>query len=281
MSAPAEWLAGEVISLAMCWRLTRADGVVLGFTSHDRELSFEGVRYVSRPGMTPSAVRQSDRLQADSMEIEGVLAAPALTAHDLDTGRWRGARVELFALDWRQPDAGAVCLLRGVMGDVARGVAPGSQGGASYRVELHSGWKVLQERGPLRISPTCRAELGDARCGVDMEARRLDTAVVMQEGPRLALAEPLALPERYVLGWLRYLEGPLCGVDRRIVAADGAWVEVDEAHGATWAQQMRVRLTEGCDKRFATCGARFQNAAAFDGEPHVPGTDALLRYVVP
>lgn len=281
MSAPVDWLAGEVISLAMCWRLTRGDGVVLGFTSHDRELRFEGVSYLSRPGMTPSAVRQSDRLQADSMEIEGVLAAEALTAYDLDCGRWRGARVELFALDWRDPDAPPVRLLRGTMGDVARGLGRGAEAGGSYRVELHSGWKALEERAPLRISPTCRAELGDGRCGVDMEGRRLDVRTTRLDGTRLVLAEPVKSPERYAFGWVRFLDGPLCGLDRRIVAADGGGLELEDAPDAKGLPTGRVRLTEGCDRRFATCGRRFANAAAFDGEPHVPGTDALLRYAAP
>jgi hypothetical protein len=42
-----------------------------------------------------------------------------------------------------------------------------------------------------------------------------------------------------------------------------------------------VRLIPGCDKRFATCRDRFTNVHAFGGEPHVPGTDALLRYAQP
>jgi hypothetical protein len=44
---------------------------------------------------------------------------------------------------------------------------------------------------------------------------------------------------------------------------------------------MQVRLTPGCDKRLSTCAERFGNARMFGGEPHVPGTDALLRYAHP
>ncbi len=39
-----------------------------------------------------------------------------------------------------------------------------------------------------------------------------------------------------------------------------------------------VELTEGCDRRFETCVARFANAANFRGEPHLPGNDLLTRY---
>lgn len=34
----------------------------------------------------------------------------------------------------------------------------------------------------------------------------------------------------------------------------------------------------GCDKRIATCGAKFANVASFRGFPHIPGQDAVLRY---
>jgi hypothetical protein len=40
----------------------------------------------------------------------------------------------------------------------------------------------------------------------------------------------------------------------------------------------RVEIREGCDKSFATCSARFANAANFRGEPHVPGGDVLTRF---
>ncbi|HLL58748.1 MAG TPA: phage BR0599 family protein, partial [Allosphingosinicella sp.] len=39
-----------------------------------------------------------------------------------------------------------------------------------------------------------------------------------------------------------------------------------------------VEISEGCDKSFATCTARFANGANFRGEPHLPGMDLLTRY---
>ena len=34
----------------------------------------------------------------------------------------------------------------------------------------------------------------------------------------------------------------------------------------------------GCDKRIATCGAKFANTVNFRGFPNIPGQDAVLRY---
>jgi uncharacterized phage protein (TIGR02218 family) len=34
----------------------------------------------------------------------------------------------------------------------------------------------------------------------------------------------------------------------------------------------------GCDRRFATCKAKFNNVANFGGFPHIPGVDKILNY---
>src|SRR3546814_4034154 len=47
MAAP-DWLRAEVVTLAWCWRLARRDGVVIGFTSHDRDLVIGGLAYRDR-----------------------------------------------------------------------------------------------------------------------------------------------------------------------------------------------------------------------------------------
>lgn len=276
MSGLAETsLTAEVSTLALCWKLTRGDGLVLGFTGHDHDLVSEGVRYRARPGMTPSAVSHSMGLSADSMEAEGFLSSAGLTAEDLDNGRWAEARVELFACDWRDATAGRQLLMKGTLGSVSRA---GFEPGNLFRAELLSDLAALEMLEPLRLSPLCRAELGDGRCGVDMSARRLEVVAVAWSGSRLRLATASAEPERYAWGRVRWLSGPLTGMDRRVAALEGDELlleeplpDLPERHGRLW-------LWEGCDKRFATCCQRFRNGLAFDGEPHVPGTDALLRY---
>jgi hypothetical protein len=77
---------------------------------------------------------------------------------------------------------------------------------------------------------------------------------------------------------VRFLDGLLAGVDRRIAEVVGVEILLEEPVPDVDLSGMRVSVWQGCDKRFETCRSRFANAAAFDGEPHVPGTDALVRY---
>lgn len=268
-------LGGEATAVALCWRLTRGDGLVLGFTSHDRDIWLEGLVYRANPGMTPSAISQSATLRADSMEVEGALVASAVTSFDLEAGRWAGARVDLFACDWSLPGLGPVRLMTGEIGEVSRAFG---QAGGSFRVELLSQVARLERSGPMRLAPMCRAELGDGRCGVSMEGRRLELVALSCVGDSIQLSEPLSAPELFAGGRIRFVSGTLCGIDRRVESASDRELRIEEGVPEEAVARSRIWLWEGCDRRLATCAERFGNAPAFDGEPHLPGNDALLRY---
>ncbi|MDR4410684.1 DUF2163 domain-containing protein, partial [Bacillus anthracis] len=66
---------------------------------HDRDLVISGLAHRAAPGMTPSAIKRSAGLEADTMDITGALTSAATAEGDLLAGRWDGARVALFAVD--------------------------------------------------------------------------------------------------------------------------------------------------------------------------------------
>ena len=55
-------------------------------------------------------------------------------------------------------------------------------------------------------------------------------------------------------------------------------IELWQAMSENVATGDAVTLTAGCDKQFATCKAKFANAANFRGFPFMPGNDAVLSY---
>ena len=61
----------ELTTVAFCWRLVRADGAALGFTSHDRDLEIGGLSYLASPGMIPAAVERAVRLLTSTQTGEG------------------------------------------------------------------------------------------------------------------------------------------------------------------------------------------------------------------
>ena len=86
--------------IALTWRVERRDGVAIGLTSHDSDLVIDGFDYRAAPGMTPSAVKRSGDLNADTMDVTGARTGAAISEADLLAGRWDGARVVVRAVDW-------------------------------------------------------------------------------------------------------------------------------------------------------------------------------------
>ncbi|WP_426165814.1 DUF2163 domain-containing protein [Sandarakinorhabdus sp. DWP1-3-1] len=266
-------LAAELTALALCWRIVRPDGVALGFTTHDRPLAIGGMIYDSAPGMAPSAVASSDGLDIDTMDVAGALSADAITAADLAAGRFDGAAVELFLIDWQAPDEGRQLLARGTLGTIETGTGPDR----GFSATLRGPTAALASTRIESCSPECRAELGDRRCRVDMRGRWVRWVVLEGDGERVRFDGIDAVRAGdFIEGRVRVVSGDGAGIERRAIAADDDWLVLDEA--LMLAPGTAVALREGCDKRFVTCVERFANAANFRGEPHVPGGDVLTRF---
>jgi len=264
-------LDGELATIAVCWRVERRDGVAVGLTAHDRDLVVDGLVHHAAPGMTPSAIQRGSAFEADTMDVAGALSAAAIGARDLLAGRWDGARVTVFAVDWTDPGGAALALGGGEIGAVEL-----TESG--FTAELRGAGAALDRAVVEETSPECRAELGDARCRVAMAARRRFARVVAVAGRGVTLdtAEPVAG------GWgggvLRWFGGANGGLESAVVASAGASVTLQRAPAFAVAAGTLVELVEGCDKSLATCTTRFANAVNFRGEPYLPGIDLLTRY---
>ena len=145
-------------TLATCWKISRSDAAVLGFTDHDLTLSFAGVDFVPAQGLDGSEAPQKLGPQVDTSEVFGVLSSEAITEADIDAGLYDGAEVETWRVNWRDVSQ-RVLLRRASIGEIVR------EDGA-FRAELRSGQQALnQVRGRI-YSVYCDAVLGDARCTV-------------------------------------------------------------------------------------------------------------------
>ncbi len=268
----AAFLARPVTTIAFCWRLARRDGVTLGFTTHDRDLAIAGLIYRAAPGMLPSAVELSDGLTTDSMDVRGALTSDAITERDLVAGRWDGAAVTLFVVDWIDPAQDSLILATGELGAV-------SIAGDGFTAELKGPAAGLDRPVSEMTSPECRAELGDQRCRIALAPltrfARL-TAIIDDRIIRVDAAA--AVPNAYVYGQLRWITGENSGLTSMILRSTANQLTLREAPPFQPVSGTLIRMVEGCDRSFATCRNRFANSMNFRGEPHLPGNDLLTRY---
>ena len=264
------WLDAELATVALCWRVERRDGVAVGVTAHDRDLVVDALTYRAAPGMVPSAVVRAEGLEADTMDVAGALDVGAITSRDLLAGRWDGARVAVFAVDWTDV-ANRVALGEGTIGAVEM-----QDGG--FSAELSGASAALERAVVEETSAECRAELGDARCRVAMAGRRRFARVVSADGAAVVLDAVEAVPNSFGGGRLRWFGGANSGLESAVASSDGAVVQLRAPPAFAVQSGVLVEVIEGCDKTLATCRARFGNAANFRGEPFLPGIDLLTRY---
>lgn len=266
-----DFIEKALTTAALCWRLERRDGVAIGFTTHDRDLAIDGLVYRATPGMLPSSISLSDGFDTDTLDVKGALTSDAIRAADLNAGRWDGASVSIFMVDWEAPQGDRLAIARGELGEV-------TIDGDAFEAELKGPTALLDRPVVEHTSPDCRAALGDRRCRIDMAARTRLTRIAAIIDEDVFDVGEAASGNAYGYGTLRWIGGANCGLDSAILRSDGARLTLREPPPYAPVIGDLVELREGCDKRLATCAARFGNAANFRGEPHLPGIDLLTRY---
>ena len=263
-------------TLATCWRIERTDAVVLGFTDHDEALVFGGTTF--EPMLDGGEVTQKLGPQTDTSEVVGVLTSDAIAETAILLGRFDGASVETWRVNWRDVSQ-RLLQRRATIGEITR------EDGA-FRAELRSAQQALnQVRGRL-YQALCDAELGDARCGVDIEDSAFRAELTVAEvRDRFRIAVEGA--EAYAEGWFGFgtaawSSGERAELRDRVVSHQrlgGVDVFSFGAPVGDWVLAGDTLVaTAGCDRRLATCRERFANVPNFRGFPHVPGTDFVLRY---
>lgn len=264
------WFSQSLETVAVWWRIERCDGVTLGFTSHDRDLVFAGLRHKTAPGMVPSAVRRTATFEADSAEVTGALSHDAIGESDLSAGRFDGARVSMGLVDWETFETEP--LFTGTIGSVGRE-------GGQFSAELQSIKQMLTRQVVPRTSPTCRAEFCGKGCTLSAAQFRHEATIaeVSSDGQWVRFAG-LGNTERFGFGWQRPVDGPDAGIVIRIHAVEDGWLVLERPMSSEAGAGIRVMLQEGCDHTLATCSSRFGNAVNFQGEPFLPGNDLLTRY---
>ena len=275
--ALADHLDGGVTTLARCWKLTRRDGATFGFTDHDRDIAFAGTTFEARTGLEAAEASAELGFAVGGGEVSGALVSAGIREDDLAAGLYDDARVETWLVNWAEPEQ-RLMLDAGFIGEIRR--ADGAFV-AEVRGPMH---RLDEERGRL-YRATCSADLGDAKCRVDLSATAFSaTATVTRTDGALGLST--AGLGAYADGWftagkLTWASGANAGLAVEIKAhrAMGATAELD-----LWQRAPKpiaigdaFAVTAGCDKAFATCRDRFANVLNFRGFPHMPGNDFVLR----
>lgn len=262
--------------IARAWAISRRDGLVLGFTDHDGELTFAGIRFRPDAGLTAQAVVQGAGLSVDNTEAIGALSDGAIEERDIIAGRWDGAELRQWEVDWSDPTQYRL-IFRGHLGAVTRG-------GGAFKAELRGLSEPLNQPVGRVFHPRCSAILGDAACKVNMNRPGLsgEGVITSIEGGRFQLAGLAGFDDRWFeRGRLLVISGAAAEIgghikNDRATPNGGREVDLWTQTGIMPAVGDRVTLFAGCDKSVENCRLKFRNFPNFRGFPHLPLEDWLM-----
>ena len=275
----SEHIAGTVTTLCWCWKVTRNDGVVLGFTDHDRALSFAGVTFEAFSGFSATEIESSLGLSVDNLDVEGALSSSAITENDIAGGLYDDADIVLYRVNWQDLSQAEV-IKRGHIGEVTRG-------DIAFQAEFRGLAHKLNQTVGRTYQYGCDAALGDSRCGVDLESAAYKASgMVALVNDRVFQVSGLDgfADDHFSRGTLTWGSGANEGQTVKVKLH-----RVNDGRNELTVWQRPVNAIQpgdaftvraGCPHTFSACQSKFSNGVNFRGFPHMPGNDFVLGYAV-
>lgn len=268
-------LTREATNLATCWKITRSDNVIQGFTNHDQNIVIDGITYKAATGFTSSAFAQDNTLAVRNLDLESVLSDDGISEADLAGGKYDYARVDIFMVRWDDPPSTLllnppehIMMVRGVLGEA-------SMSNRRYRAEVRSHAQLLQQRISTITSKECRAVFGDSKCTKNLTPLT-DSLTITAVTDRRQFTVNSARPNGfYALGEITLTSGNNAGIKAMVLSYSGGVVQLFESLPYSVQAGNTLTAVAGCAKTIDACKS-FSNIINYQGEPHIPGEDKFL-----
>ncbi len=281
-------LQQSLTKLATCWFVERVDGTQYAFTDHDRDLVvtfFSGTEtklnqtYKASTGYQRSAMEDTATLSVDNLEISSFFDAADIAREDILLGKFSYAEVYIFLVNWSNLTHGPVRMKRGRVGDIT----------------VKDEQLIIEQRGLKQAymqqllevyTPDCRADLGDARCKVDLltgdpSFHILGNFILPTPPPTTTtftvLIAGTAAADDWKGGLVVFKTGIMAPRAFEIRTFIGGEVTLAFPMPTAPAGADTVDMFVGCPKTVEACRDRFANIVNFRGEPYVPGQDAIFK----
>ena len=266
--------------LAILVKLTRRDGEIFGFTSHDRPLVYSGLTYYTGPAAPAlSTLQRSTGFEPSNADVEGAFNDD-VTVDDTEAELWSGAVVDVYRANWSNMTNGVELMAHGELGEILHD-------GQKYKVEMMGRAHKLGRVVTFHYLPSCRHDLGDAGCTVDIEALAVNGTVSAVVDNRNFTASDIVTAAQYsTYGRITWLTGE--NVDRQMEVKEhlaGGVFELQLGMKRSITIGDTLRAYPGCNKQHKTaigvydgdCEVKFDNVVNFGGFDEIPGIDKILR----
>lgn len=279
-------LAGPATTVAFLWKIKRTDGVILGFTDHDSAIVFndgtDNVTYTPQQGATGSATETGADMTVGNQELIGFLESDAITETDILANRYDYATIEMRLVNWQDLTMGALLWKSATLGEVT---LKNGQFQAELRgLEFWLGINIGDTYGP-----TCRVDLGDAKCTINLALFTQTGSVTSVSDLRTFVPSALLMvgsstptapaPAKWFTeGVLTWTSGKNTGFLMEVGSWDGTTIILFENMPFPIAVGDTFSIEPGCDHTITTCFAKFNNVVNFRGENAIPGVQQIMMY---
>ena len=263
-----------------CVRITRTDGVILGFTSSDRNITIDGVTYLASAATDAVAVKRDVKLNTDNVTIRSVLDNDAVTAADIINGRYKNAAIAMVRIDYLNPPSTLMeseVLLSGRVGKI-------ELTDSIYVMEIRGLTALLNQGVSVKASPICRWRFGDSNCGIDLTPL---TYIGTVSGVTNNKEITTSLNPSYSLayGYIEFLSGINQGLIYNVKSNTAGRIELLSSLQYPPAVGDSIRAVAGCKRDQWACRDTWGNLPNFGAEigkwnknsGFFPGTDKLIN----
>jgi uncharacterized phage protein (TIGR02218 family) len=273
-------IQGEVTTLATCYKITRKDGTVTGFTSLDDNIVIDGVTYLASTGFTQSTFEETSDLRVNNLDIQGIISSPDITEDDLLSGKYSQAVCDIFIVNYKSLPSSLTdkTLIKwvstGFLGEVR--LTDGQ-----FVVEFRSISQLLSVNQLDLYSPRCRVKrFGNSLCKKDLTSYTFSLTVTTVSSPSSFLHSSTVQADDYFQnGIVKFTGGPNVGLELTCKTYKSGLITLVEPPYFPIAIGHTFRAIRGCDRKFETCRDIFNNVKNFRGEPNtlLPGLDAIAK----
>jgi uncharacterized phage protein (TIGR02218 family) len=279
---------------AQLFKVMRLDGFALYLTTASSSLEYLGDTYTPIGSIETSAFRSEAALKDANVDYQGVISSDKITTADLVAGKYRGATVEVFLIDWRFPFLDPFLRRKYTLGDV-------SFDGEKWTAEAWGVMRRLQQKVGDRFVRTCVHDLGSDSSTSDFDCRKdittapfTNTEKPVGDVTSRRVFRVNGLPTS--LGDDYFKDGTVTITETASTSPNNLGTEreikssVDEGAGSHTIELYlpfpfdlatttdEVTLVAGCLKRIKVdCEGKFSNKANNGSFPLMPGQDTLLK----
>lgn len=259
-------------SICTLLQLERLDGEMVGLTTLDAAIIWNDQMYW--PGLELSSISTTETTSVDNLEFTMLSNNPLITDIDIESGLWDGCKFRLFEINFMDLSMGRNVIKRGTQGEAKLRKT-------NFTIEFRSMTQTLQQPQGQLTQKTCRVRFGSiglGQCNAEVPEHELTILSVVSNREFTVASVPSGVEDDYYgEGTVKLLDGPNAALPAfKVKSFVGATFILSIPFPFTIYAGSIIRATAGCRHRFEEdCVGRWNNGPNFQGEPHLPGFDAV------